>query len=254
MYYRRYFAGTISSNTQYRTTKAISTGANTYNYYNQTDVLLSAIKQTLEDVGILCEYGDSDGILVIDGSTVQMLVYNSNSAIVINVNGQQCANQTSTGYLPFSGLNYKFYITLKGDIDGILKICIGFYSNPQQESMGFVLGKGTDLRDNTEIRAVLGGSISNISSLYVLKNDKILEDYKQYINFGWSIGNIAILNNNGAEVTLVECVAQQGRFKLNNCYFGNASLTNDAFYNIGGNIYYVISSTILIKCVNDQAS
>lgn len=252
MYYRRYFAGTIASNTQCRSAKVISTGGNTQNYYNQTDVLLSAIKQTLEDMGIQCEYGNSDGILVIDGCTVQLLVSSSNSYILININGLQCANLTNSSYLPFSGLNYKFYVTLKGDIDGILKICIGAYSSPQYEQIGFAIGKGTDLRDNTEIRVVTA-SLSNLTVFNVLKNDRILQEYTGTIYFGWIIQNLAALNNSGAEVTLVECVAQPGRFKLNNCYFGNASLTNDTFYNIGGDIYYAISSNILVKCVNDQA-
>ena len=72
--------------------------------------------------------------------------------------------------------------------------------------------------------------------------------------FGGVITSIDDLNNGGTEVTLVECVAQPGRFKLDNSYFGNNVLSNNEFYNIGGEIYYKISSNILIKCVNEQVS
>lgn len=254
MYYRRYFAGTIASNTQYRSAKVISTGGNTQNYYNQTDVLLSAIKQTLEDVGIQCEYGDSDGILVIDGVTVQLIAYSSNSYLNINANGIQCGLLNSGSYLPFSGLNYKFYVTLKGNVDGILQIFIGTYNTPQYETYGFIIGKGTDLRDSTEIRVVCAGVISTLSSFYILKNDRILEGYNTVIEFGQALTNVPALNNNGTDVTLVECVAKPGRFKINNCYFGNACLTVNNFYNIGGDVYYTMTANILVKCANDQAS
>lgn len=253
MYYRRYFAGTIASNTAYKTITGIG-GGNIYNYYNQTDVLLSAIKQTLEDVGIQCECSEAEAILVIDGVTVQVGCYQSAGGIKISINGKSITDYNGAGYIPFSSTSYRFYITLKGDIDGILQIYIGAHSTPQQESMGIAIGKGVDLRDGTEIRVVAAGGITNINSFYVLKNNRILDEYNNTVVFGIQISNIAGLNNNGAEATLVECVAQPGRFKLNNCYFGNATLTANSFYNIGGDIYYVISNFILVKCANTHVS
>lgn len=251
MYYRRYFAGKISSNTAYKSISDIS-GGSVYNYYNQTNVLLSAIKQTLEDVGIQCECREADAILVIDGVTVQ-LVYNGVNAHRISVNGKKLYD-FSSGNAAFSNLDYKFYIILKGDIDGILQICIGYYSSPSSEACGIAIGKGVDLRDGLEIRVVRSGNIHAAYSFFVLKNDRMLENYNADVPFGYILTNVPDLNNKGAEATLIECVAQPGRFKLNNCYLGNAALTAGYFYNIGGDIYYCISSYIMVKCVNIHVS
>lgn len=251
MYYRRYFAGTIASTTAYRTITALN-GGNQSNYYEKTNVLLSAIKQTFEDVGIQCECRDTEAVLVIDGVTVQAF-FNSSGYISCSINGYTLATLNSN--LPFSKEQYRFYITLKGNIDGILQICIGGYSNPQAETSGFIIGKGVDLRDGKEIRVIVNGGISNPNQFYVLKDDKILEDYKNAVAFGYlCLTNVPGLNNNGADVTLVECVAQPGRFKLNNCYFGNAALTVNNFYNIGGELYYVMTANILVKCTDHPVS
>lgn len=253
MYYRRYFSGTISSNTVYRVIKNIATGANTNNYYNQTGLLQSAIKQTLEDVGILCEYGTGDGILQIDGATLQICCSAQNGGINFYTNGITLQS-ISNSYGSFSGTKYNFYVTLKGDIGGILQVFIGLFNNPQAESVGFLIGKGKDLKDDTEVRVVASGNLSNVNSFYVLKNDRILEGYNTAVEFGQALTNVPALNNSGSDVTLVACVAKPGRFMLNNCYFGNASLAVNNFYNIGGDIYYAMTANILVKCENDQAS
>lgn len=250
MYYRRYFSGTVLSNTEYRVIKNIGTGRNINNYYNQTNVLQSAIKQTLEDVGIQCEYDTSDGVLVIDGVKIQIVAYNSNPHIAFIVNGKELTFINGSSYT-FSAKNYRFYITLKGDIDGILQIFIGLYNTPQAEIYGLSIGKGTDLKDGTEVRVVLSGTIVSENQFYVLKNNNIIDGIDTTVEFGQKISNIAAVNNNGTEVTLVDCVASPGRFKLNNCFFGNLCLPANVFYNIGGDIYYQIGSTILIKCTSN---
>lgn len=248
MYYRRYFAGRLESTTGYKTISDIG-GGNVNNYYNQTNVLLSAIKQTLEDVGIQCECREADAILVIDRVTVQF-VYTGVNTYRISVNGEKLADVASGGS-SFSNADYRFYVTLKGDIDGILQIFIGWYTNPTGEGIGIAIGKGVDLRDGIEIRGVRGGSYANSPEyLSVLKNDRILENYNKEVAFGYPLTNVPDLNNKGTEVTLVECVAQPGRFKLNNCYFGNNALQAGYFYNIGGDIYYVMNNQIMVKCVN----
>lgn len=248
MYYRKYFSGTISSNTDYRATLSIANNANQNNYYNQTAVICQAIKSTLEDVGILCEYDAETHVFQIGGISLQILCMSNSGSIAYSANGISIGSQS---YSPFSGTNYKFYVILKGDKDGILQIFIGQYSNPAVESYGFAIGKGIDLRDGQEIRVVLGGVIVGIGGGYILKDDAILAEYKNTVAFGQRISVNNNLNDNGNEVTLVECVAQPGRFKLKNCYFGLSNLTVNEFYNIGGDIYYYISQNILVKCVNE---
>lgn len=247
MYYRKYFSGTISSNTDYRATLSIANNVNQNNYYNQTAVICLAIKSTLEDVGILCEYDAETHVLQIEGISLQILCTTSAGYIAYSANGISIGSQS---YSPFSGTNYKFYVTLKGDKDGILQVFIGQYSNPTVENYGFAIGKGIDLRDGQDIRVVFGGSIGGIGGGYILKDDAILSEYKNSVSFGQKMTHYNNLNDNGKEVTLVECVAQPGRFKLKNCYFGQTNLTVNEFYNIGGDIYYYMSQNILVKCVN----
>lgn len=252
MYYRKYFSGSIESNTAYRTIKNISTNANINDYYNQTDIMCFAVRSTLEDVGIQCEYDETTRILKIEETSIQIVVYHQSGYIEYHANGIKLAQLQSS--IPFSGVNYKFYVTLKGDKDGILHIFIGTFTAPATELYGFLIGKGTDLRDGQDIRIILGGNIDLATEFYIFKNDAILTDYKNRIAFGQRLSTVNDLSNNGKEITLVECVAQPGRFKLNNCYFGSTSLTVREFYNIGGDIYYCMSNNILIKCVNEQSS
>lgn len=250
MYYRKYFAGSVENASLTRNTVWISDNVSRTEYYVQSDVVCMAIKETLEDMGITCTYTSENSVLVIDGLTMQVLRYSS--YLYYNANGIDIGY---VGNTPFSGNNYKFYITLKGDIDSVLYIGIGYYSNPTNELGGFMIGKGKDLKYNSQIRVVSTyDDIKSYSRFYIIKNDEILEGYKQKVVFGGVITSIDDLNNGGTEVTLVECVAQPGRFKLDNSYFGNNVLSNNEFYNIGGEIYYKISSNILIKCVNEQVS
>lgn len=252
MYYRKYFAGSVEDAKLTRTVVDIATKGNRTEYYVIDDVVCKAIKETLEDAGVSCAYASENSVLQIDGLTVQFLCYSSATHIYYNVNGANIGNQTSN---PFSGNNYKFYVTLKGDIDSVLNIAIGTYSSPTSESYGISIGKGKDLKDGLQIRAT--SNISNLTtnySFYIVKNDEIFRDNKGLIIFGGIITHISSLDGNGTEVTLVECVAQPGRFKLDNSYFGNAALTVDTFYNIGGDIYYQRSKNILVKCVNKKIS
>ena len=250
MYYRKYFAGSVENANLTRNTVDISNNSSRTEYYVQSDVVCRAIKETLEDAGITCTYTSENSVLVIDGLTVQVLRYSS--YLYYNANG------ICIGYLGsaiFSGNNYKFYITLKGDIDSVLYICVGYYSAPSSELGAFAIGKGKDFKDNSQIRVTATyDDIKSYSRFYLIKSDEILEEYKQKVVFGGVLTSITNLNNGGTEVTLVECVAQPGRFKLNNSYFGNAVLLNEEFYNIGGEIYYKLSNNILIKCVNEKVS
>ncbi len=251
MYYRKYFAGTIESNSVYKNIQNIATNRSTNYYYNQTDVLCAAIKSTLEEAGIACAYNPEASILNIDGVSIQIYVFNQNGYIGYYANGITLYENSLNGANPFSGLNYKFYVMLKGDVDSVLNIYVGKFSDPACELYGISVGKGTDLKDGEQIHLVASyTNASGTSSLYVIKHDQIFADYKSAIIFGMQLTKIMQLNGNDTEITLVECVAQPGRFKLNNCYFGSASLNNNEFYSIGGEIYYKLSNNILAKCIN----
>lgn len=249
MYFRKYFAGTVTDWTESKTITPLLGTLNTA-LTLVSNVTCSAIQETLLEAGIECEYDENDYLLNIDGVTVQ--IYNrrniNSTYTEINCNGHYIMNSGQLN--TFSNNSYKFYVTLIGDIDGLLKIAIGSYANPSLETNGFVIGKGVDLKDGANIRII--NTIPKLSSTqnnaYILKNNQILSDCSNEITFGWQITNKTEINNNGTEITLVEAIAQTGRFKLNNCYFGNAALTEGYFYNIGGDIYYYSSNNILVKC------
>lgn len=251
MYYRKYFSGSVENANLTRNTVDISNNSNKTDYYVVSDVVCRAIKETLEDVGITCTYSSENSMLVIDGLTVQILRYSN--YLYYNANGVNIGTQNTN---PFSGNSYKFYIILKGDIDSILNISIGHFTGPATEINGFSIGKGKDLKDGGQIRAVstISSSTGSNSNFYVIKNDKIFPDYKSLITFGGNITNLSSLNGNGNDVTLIECVAKPGRLKLDNCYFGNDVLSSNEFYNISGEIYYKQSNNILAKCPNEQTS
>lgn len=254
MYFRKYFAGNIESNSVTSTIKSISNNANITTYINQTKVLCNAIFETLLEAGISCQYNEENYTVIVDGLPVQFLVTVSSGIAYCHVKGVTGFYFTGNGasVVPFNGLNYRFYITLKGDIDSFLKIFIGTYNSPSVESYGIAIGKGIDLRDEVEIRVINNVSAFKASNSYgfIIKEGNVLADYTSTVSFGFQIANVSALNNSGLEVTLTEAMSQAGRFKLNNCYFGNAALAEDYFYNIGGDIYYAVNNLLLAKCVN----
>lgn len=253
MYYRKYFAGTFENATETKSIKKISNNTNITVYSSQSHVLCSAIQSTLHDAGITCTYSQEDYCLTIDGVTIQIyLSKNGNYYCPYpSIHGLEM-NFLNNSWCHISSSDYKFYIVLKGNIDGLLKIIIGGSIAPASEYYGVVLGKGLDLKDGTEIRTACTISSNGTgSAFFILKDDKIFEDCKTAVNFGFSFSKNEAF---GTDVTLVEAVAQAGRFKLNNCYFGHAALIVDYFYNIGGDIYYCAASNILVKCKNEQLS
>ncbi len=253
MYYRKYFAGTVENAGLTKSIVDISDSRySRSDYYIKSGTICNAMRETLGEAGISCEYSEQNSTLNIDGLTVQFLCYGNVNYVYYNANGAQLGNQSVS---PFNGNNYKFYITLKGDIESILIIYIGIYANPAIEGYGIAIGKGRDLKDGEQIYTAgsLVDAVNN-SRFFILKNDKILEDFKGVVNFGFQMTNDLNLNGSGTEYTLVECIAQPGRFKLDNCYFGSPMLSNGYFYNIGGDIYYKLSNNIVAKCTSGGAA
>lgn len=250
MYHRKYFSGSVQDRTLTRSTMNIATNSLVGEFYVKDEVVCQAIKETLEEAGVTCTYDSQNSILNIDGLAVQFLSYTYINYIYFNVKGQYIGVHSSD---PFNGNNYKFCVTLKGDIKSVLLIHIGYYSDPANESYGIALGRGVDIKDKENIYAVaiVQNAKATVSQFYIVKGDEIFGEYKDMIQFGQQILNVAQLNGNGTEITLIECTAKPGRFKLNNCYFGPDVLSNNEFFNIDGDIYYKLSNSVLVKCSNE---
>lgn len=251
MYYRKYFAGSVEDASLTKNIPDLADPSRTINNsYVQADVICKAIQKTLQEVDISCIYNEDNSTLKINGVTIQFYAY-SNSSMYYQINGISVGYNTS--YSPFSKNDYRFYITLKGDIDSILVICIGRYDIPASENNGIAIGSGTDLKDYSNIKVinVIGDALT--SNFYLVKDDAIYDNLKSKVVFGQEIANNLSVNDNGNLVTLVDCITVScGRFKIDNCYFGNSALQTNYFYNIDGSVYYAFSSNILIKCVNQQ--
>lgn len=251
MYYRKYFAGSVEDASLTKPITDLANPSRTINIsYIQADVICKAIQQTLQEVNISCIYDEDNFTLKINGVTIQFYAYAS-SYLYYQINEFNVGYNSS--YSPFSQNKYRFYITLKGDIDSILMISIGKYDTPAYENNGIAIGNGTDLKDHSNIKVIslIGDALT--SNFYLVKDDAIHDILKSKVVFGQEIINNPTVNDNGSLVTLVDCITMScGRFRIDNCYFGNSALQTNYFYNIDGSVYYAFSSKILIKCVNQQ--
>lgn len=259
MYYRKNFSGAVEST---NVTKIIpySFGSNSTCtiYVNQNNVINNALKEILTECGCVCVYDEDTALLWIDGFPLSIQVYaTSYYRIVLPLTTTALVNVTSTTstYAFFSGVNYNFYITVKGDPDGILDVYIGTYAAPTavNTAYSFSIGKGKDLRDNSSIFTL---SLARNYGMYVYKRTEEGIEYPEGLTsasslvFGFAITSNTGLNENGNKIVLVSEIAQTGAFALNQCYLGNAALSNDNFYDIGGSIYYVRDNYNIVKCTN----
>ena len=149
MFYRKHFQGENSENTN----KAYITFKDGYVdscYETQTDTLCNCIIETLQGAGIDCGYDLVTKKITIDGFSFN-IYYNTNYSYVIRVYSSthkpipDVTSSNLTSYQPFNTdyKTYDFYVTLKGDIDGVMNLYIGTNSNPAREEYGFSLAKGT---------------------------------------------------------------------------------------------------------------
>lgn len=257
MFYRKYFNGTIASSS---TTKVVPycygiTNTKTI-YVNQTDVLLDAMKDVLETCGCEVVIDKTNYLIWINGLPLSLTFTSSQvMSCYFPFASSYLFSASGTSYEPFSGTDYKFYITVKGDPDGILDVYIGSYSSPAttNTSYSFSIGKGKDVRNNQDVRFVSLARSDSLYYFYKKVNEVTLVDGKTTpttLTCGYAIGNDVDLTQSGQTIPLVENVTQNGFFKISNCFFGHSSLSRDTFYNIDGEVYYVRSDYLLVKCSN----
>lgn len=253
MYHRKYFEGTIDSSTA-KTVEANAWFPRMTVFTNQTNILNEAIRSTLIECDCECTYDMDSCILTINGLPLLILPAATGSYSVFRPNNATAfvASANTTQVVLFSGLNYRFSITVKGDPSGILDVYIGAYQNPMATNPLFSIGKGKDLRNNAEILTVGNPAITN-TSMYIYNKKDItfpsgINGTLTYV-FGFVITNYPDLNSYGTKIVLINCIDQSGCFSLNNCYYGNGCLGIGQFYNIDGTVYYSKNNTTLVKCI-----
>lgn len=257
MYYRKLFSGTVVNTSDRRSVNTTYGQTGTYSCYsNQTDVLNQALVDVLTTCGCNCSYNQETGYLWIDGFPLSIYFTSGTYyRVMVPFSTNTLVSVSAATYAPFSGTAYQFYITVKGDPDGILDVYIGTYSSPAlaNNSYSFSIGKGVDLRNKSRIFTL---SLARNNNVYVYKKaeDKItLPDGMTALvalTFGFQLTNNSELNENGNKIVLVSNIAQTGMFALDQCYFGCQALSADNFYNIDGAIYYVRDNYTIVKCTN----
>lgn len=275
MYYRKYFSGSVDATTT--TTQyymgldkvATSTSLRTGHIKNRSDVIGNALVSTLRDIGFPNAYWDStSGYLFFDktnslcGIYISILYsqayfcggYHSTTAYLLASNSSPWGGyyNLTTANNPFSATgqntaDYGFYITVKGEPKGVLKVNIGSYSNTSLETgYGFIICNGTDKKNNEKIfgyyiiEPMSSNSVTNFGLTYYDSADFIANT-----TLLSGTGNLALKDE---EIVIIPCFFLYGRYFLDNTYI-NPGITNKlGFYEIDGEIYEV-EAYYMIKCI-----
>lgn len=249
MYFRKYFEGSLPSNASGSVTINGTTTKKTV-YTTQTQVINNAIKETLQEAGIECGYtgADTGYVLTVLGAQIQLLSLSSNGCISLYRKGNASEMFTAaSSAATFSGLNYKFFVSLLGDPKGILVIYLGNYSSPAALGYGVSIFQLTDLRDGSR---KIGVSTYSPSSVYVYTETGDIVGGINSLSFQNLVNNVD-LTQNGARIPLVESIDTTGFFSVRQCYRGHGGLAANNFYNIGGDIYMQFYILFLIKCTTE---
>lgn len=255
MYYRRYFEGTASGST----TRGVTFGGSTYVYnvaVERTLAIGRAVAETLKDAGMDSYYDEDNfmlylkrgeagiGLLTLT-SLYTCWIFNSD-----NSTSRVEYNVTSTNS-PFSGLNYKFYVTLLGEPTSLFFLGIGSWANPSYAFWGPTFGFGKNKKTGEKLQFFGQGNFgsSGFSTFYIRKTDG---NEDQYSNAAKQIGfgTVQLQGfNNG--VILKEVFDTTGMYTINNCYMGCKTISYGStygFYSINGEEYYSPNQYFIIKC------
>lgn len=251
MYYRKYFEGMIDAAGNFRQVTINGTTAKVSNYAKQTDIINEAVKETLLAAGIACEYDSETCTLRINGFPLQIISVNQQAYFNIYRYGAASAFElnNSSSFARFSGVNYKFYVTIKGDPQSILSVSIGTYATPNMETLGFRLAGIVDQRN--QLRLVGLKSIGTTSNYWLHKEDGTPYGDIESPRFDNSLAVDNVLSQSGSLYPLVDCIDQTGFLKMPNCYRGQYNLGANSFYRIGGDVYFYGNDSILAKCITE---
>lgn len=152
--------------------------------------------------------------------------------------------------------HYKFYVTIKGEPTGFYSVYIGTYASP--DSMNHIFSV-YNLYDPINDADMYGVQVSNTYSnrpimLYADDLGLISIDYNSstdtpgsttYTNSSWTDVNAITSKEN--KIILMDAYTNKYAIKMKNSYIKNDSMASDTFYDIDGEIYYVINNSIT-KC------
>ena len=250
MYYRKYFSGTLANYSDRATVPIAGTALTMSVFANQTDLLNNAIATTLTAAGVDCVYNSTNKQLVVNKMPISILYTaamqvsifsGSNTAVIAGSSGAQ--------YQPFNNADYKFYVTVRGDKKNCFDVYWGTNSAPAGIQYGFRILEAYNKYYNEEIVCLCGPG--SASTMWPRSRDGNL--YRSYAyNASMACASYLYANNeftqNGGIVPLIPAYTNDGFILLKECYLRPSDLQYNNFYNVAGDLYYVVNGNFMVKC------
>lgn len=242
MYFRKLFTGTKGSESSKSMVRKLGSKDNYGFYYNYTIILNNAILDTLTAVGIDASFNNSTMVLTIGGFHIQVLSAGSFAAgfwEVFDCSGEY-AVITSRGAIG-DYTTYNFAVTLIGEPDGMLNICIGTKASPTDITEGICLAKISNLHTKEKLSGLGSAYTYGFRIFDELCTRKIItEDFSRY--FQGSASDLMI--------PMQENISKTGFYKIDNAYTTNSAVVlYKNFYNIDGTLYFAPYNGCLTKCI-----
>lgn len=261
MYFRKYFAGnTIGTLDEKQTGVKFGAASNTYTVFtNQTRILGNAIAETLRTAGMDAVFDEENFILYPDKNegfglgiiktapaTHTFVLFGSDAT-----SNMTTATSAGISYQPFdaNGDAYKFYVTVVGDPQSLLRVHIGTYSSPASTSYGFALGVGKDIRNGRKVRFWIANPASSAVGFLIRHADdcSVVNGFSYSAQVSFSVPAVT---GTAEHLMLIPAFATNGFISMDNAFLGCNTLSygSTAFYSINGEEYYYPTATLLLKC------
>lgn len=262
MYFRKYFAGnTIGALDGKQTGVRFGASTNTFTVYkNQTKILGNAIADTLQTAGMNAVYDEENFILYPDGDEefgigIIKTALATHTFVFFDADTTACttiATSSGNGYQPFdsSGNAYKFYVTVIGDPQSLLRVHIGTYSSVASTSYGFALGVGKDIRNGRKVRFFTTNP-TNATNAFMVRYADNCSLVDGITHAGTVSFSEPAVTGTTEYLMLIPAFATNGFITMDNAFLGCSSALNygsTAFYFIDGEEYYYPTATLLLKC------
>ena len=256
MYFKKFFTGQIESNTE-RKSVVDDVGVSRNDYINQGTIVRNAVVESLVACGADAFVEGGSSVINVNGfrfsiyyvDTMKMSIYSNTASIYL-------CTSNSYSYQPFRDLEYRFYVTIKGNLKTSFNIYISSYTESStSETRGIGISYVTtiikkqkrvvvrkiasEVADTGSVGYVRGidGSLVDGQSSSSPLNFKISIDYS---NYEW--------NDLGNSIPLIPLFDLTGYCSFDGVYIRHKSLLSvKNFYNLNGRLFYAMNYHMLVE-------